>query len=199
MNGFVKNGLCGLLLLCCLPLCSFNGGGSITGFRLRNVDGKYVSLTDYKNAKGFIVVFTCNHCPFAKLYYLRLNELAAKYEPLGVPLLAINSADTVDYEEDSYGHMLEVARDKQFRFPYLSDASQNVARMLHAQKTPHAFVIWKDHGAWTTRYSGAIDDNGLHPELVKAHFVANAVDELLGGKPVSVPETKSIGCQINFR
>jgi len=168
-------------------------------FKLLNVDGKYVSLTDYPAAKGFIIVFTCNHCPFAKLYPERLNKLNAKYNPQGVPLIAISSTDTLVYEDDSYMKMVEKSVNEKFNYPYLYDGDQNTARDFNAQKTPHAYVLWKDNEKWIVKYSGAIDDNGASEEDVKNSYVANAVDLLLAGKSVKIKETKSIGCQIYFR
>ncbi len=172
---------------------------TVDDFSLKNVNGKFVSLKDYSRAKGFIIVFTCNHCPYAKQYPPRLNELNKKYNRLGVPVIAISSADTVNYEEDSYAKMVAKAKNEHFNFPYLFDAQQTVAKYFAAKKTPHAFVIWKENGKWTVKYSGAIDDNALHADLVKSHYVADAVDALLNGKEVATKETRSIGCQINFR
>jgi len=168
-------------------------------FRLKNVDGQYVSLKKYPDAKGFIIVFTCNHCPFAQLYPPRLNALNEKYGKLGVPLIAISSTDTITYEEDVFPKMIEKAKAEQFNFPYLFDGAQKVAKNFAAQKTPHAFVIWKEKGKWVVKYRGAIDDNGAEPELVEIQYVKNAVEDLLAGKPVMEKETKSIGCQIIFR
>jgi peroxiredoxin len=177
----------------------FGGEKTVPDFSLKNVDSQFVSLKDYPAAKGFILIFTCNHCPFAKLYPPRLNDLNAKYSKLGVPLIAISSTDTITYEEDTWPLMVEKARNEQFNFPYLFDGDQTVAKQYAAQKTPHAFVIWKENGQWVVRYSGAIDDNGAEPENVKNQFVANAVEALLAGRDVPVRETKSIGCQIIFR
>lgn len=171
----------------------------VSDFSLRNVDGRMVALSDYKDARGFIIVFTCNHCPFAKLYPPRLNELHKKYAKAGVPVIAISSTDTVVYEGDSYAEMVKKAKSEHFLFPYLYDNMQVVARQFSAQKTPHAFVIWKESGKWVVKYSGAIDDNGAEPQKVKHRYVSDAVDQLLAGVAVKVPETKSIGCQINLR
>ena len=172
---------------------------TILDFSLKNTDGKMISLANYKEAKGFIIVFTCNHCPFAKLYPPRLNALNSKYDSLGVPLIAISSTDTMMYEEDTYPKMIAKATDEQFNFPYLFDEMQSVAKNFKAQKTPHAFIIWKENEKWVVKYNGAIDDNGMEPEKVTEHYVANAVDALLAKKKITIPETKSIGCQIAFR
>jgi peroxiredoxin len=172
---------------------------TINDFKLKNVDGKIVSLSDYADAKGFIILFTCNHCPFAKLYPKRLNALNEKYKKLGVPLIAISSTDTIQYEEDTFIEMVNYSKKEKFNFPYLYDSEQTVAKHFNAQKTPHAFVIWKENQKWVIKYSGAIDDNGMKPEEVKTPFVANAIDALLSNKKVNTAETKSIGCQIYFR
>jgi len=171
----------------------------VSDFSLRNVDNKFVSLKDYPNAKGFIIVFTCNHCPFAKLYPPRLNELNTKYSSQGVPLIAISSTDTIQYDEDVFANMVSKAQKEKFNFPYLYDGEQAVAKNFIAQKTPHAFVIWKKHGEWVVKYDGAIDDNGAEPDKVQEHYVADAVESLLHHKKIKTKSTKSIGCQIYFR
>jgi peroxiredoxin len=175
---------------------------TVQDFSLLNTDGKQVSLSNYPDAKGFIVLFTCNHCPFAALYPQRLNDLSKKYAALGVPLIAINSIDTVAYEEEGYANMVEKATGEKFQFPYLYDANQDVAKAFKADKTPHAFIIWKvdnDCKEWVIKYDGAIDDNGAEPKKVLNPYVANAVDALLANKSIDVKETKSIGCKIYFR
>lgn len=168
-------------------------------FPLKNVDGKMMSPADYPEAKGFIVVFTCNHCPFAKLYPPRLNQLFRQFSPLGVPLIAISSTDTVEYEDDGFLQMVQKARLENFEFPYLMDDRQELARQFGAQKTPHAYVIWKIQGKWQIKYDGAIDDNGANPGQVKKSYVKEAVESLLSDKPVKEARTASIGCQIYFR
>ena len=172
---------------------------TVKDFNLMNTDGKMVSLSNYPDAMGFIIVFTCNHCPFAKLYPKRFNDMTAKYKKLGVPLIAISSTDTVTYEEDSFALMVKKAKKEKFKFPYLYDDTQAVAKQFDADKTPHAFVIWKENGEWVVKYDGAIDDNGAEPQKVQNPYVANAVDALLANKEVDVKETKSIGCKIYFR
>jgi peroxiredoxin len=181
------------------PILSFSQTIEINDFSLKNIDGKMVSLSDYLEAKGFVIIFTCNHCPFAKLYPDRLNKLNEKYKKLGVPLIAISSMDTISYEEDTYIKMIQKAKKENFKFPYLYDADQSIAKLFGAQKTPHAFVIWKNGSHFEIKYSGAIDDNGMHPKQVKNEYIGLAVDELLVGKQVTLKETMTIGCQIYFR
>lgn len=170
----------------------------IPDFTLRNVDGRMVSTKDFSKAKGFAVVFTCNHCPFAKLYTQRFNDLHKKYAPLGVPFLAVNSMDSLVYEEESFALMQSRAREVGFQFPYLHDAAQTVGQLFGAEHTPHAFVIWRENGKWLIKYAGAIDDNGEEPENATP-FIGNAIDDLLAGRKVSIPETESFGCRIFYR
>ncbi len=173
-------------------------GLHIADFRLQGVDGNTYSLSSFDSARGCIVVFSCNHCPFAKLYTGRLNALAARFAPLHVPLLVINPMDTTMYEEEGLANMLIRAREAHFKFPYLIDPSQAVARSFRAKHTPQAFVVWKENNRWVVRYAGAIDDNGEHPELAQA-FVANAVESLLESKTPTVQHSASLGCRIIYR
>ncbi len=172
---------------------------TIKDFHLLNVDGKYVSLKDYPTAKGFIIIFTCNHCPFAKLYPERMNALNKKYKNLGVPLLAISSTDTITYSGDTYPKMIIKAKEENFNFPYLFDGEQKTAKNFVAQKTPHAYVIWKEKDKYVIKYNGAIDDNGAEPDKVTHQYVLEAIEALLKGSPLNTKETKSVGCQIYFR
>lgn len=197
-----------ILLVCAISLLSAFGSGPkgieplgtkvISDFKLRNVDNQFLKLSDYSDAKGFVVVFTCNHCPFAKLYPQRLNAMNEKYKALGVPLIAINSMDTLVYEDESFVLMQEKAKTEHLNFPYLYDPKQSVGKNFGAEHTPQAFVIWKEQNHWLVKYSGAIDDNGEHPELAKS-FVNEAVEELLQGKAVTTPKTQSFGCRIFYR
>ncbi|MBK9984903.1 MAG: thioredoxin family protein [Saprospiraceae bacterium] len=172
---------------------------TISDFRLLTTDGNIVSLSDYKDAKGFIIVFTSNHCPFAKLYTSRLNDLYSRYSPLDVPLLAINSMDSVVYEEENFEMMKQKSISASFKFPYLWDRRQTVGKDFGATHTPHAFVIWKENNQWIIEYSGAIDDNGAEPNIVRHAYVDEALKELLSGQHVTLAETHSIGCAIYYR
>lgn len=198
LRGLAGCGLAGLALVGFKPESAVVGS-PVAEFRLRDVTNKSVSLADFKGAKGFIVVFTCNHCPFAKLYTARLNTLNIRYKALGVPLLAINSMDTVVYAEESFRHMQRRAQVEQFNFPYLHDARQAVGRNFRAAHTPQTYVIWREAQAWQIKYSGAIDDNGAEPGRVKNAYVVRAVEALLAGQPVAKPQTDSFGCAIFFR
>jgi len=187
-----------------ISLCSFTTSGYKVGdkamdFKLKNVDGKMVSLSDYKDAKGFIIVFTCNHCPFAKAYEDRIIALNTKYASLGYPVIAINPNDPEQVDEDSYANMQARAKAKNYVFPYLVDETQAVAQAYGAAHTPHVFVLQKSGGDFVVQYIGAIDDNYNDPSAVKQKYVENAVDNLLAGKPVNPSSTKAIGCSIKWK
>lgn len=174
---------------------------TISDFKLKSATtNQWVSLSDYKNAKGFVVVFSCNKCPMAKFYSQRLNQMDAKYKKLGVPVLAINSMDTLAYAEESFKLMQRKAKKDQFQFPYLQDKKQNIAKEFKATHTPQAFVIWKNRaGKFVIKYQGAIDDNAGEPEKIKHHFLTDAIDDLLQEKEVATPKSESFGCRIYFR
>lgn len=174
------------------------GEKMIEPFSLNDIYGTRFSLDDYKNQKGCIVIFTCSHCPFANLYHDRLNKINKKYSKAGFPLLAINPISPLDFPEEGVDELQKKAKANRYDFRYLIDSTQAVARNFGAVKTPHAFVLTHETRGWIIKYNGAIDDNGAHPEKVENAFVEKAVDELLSGKPLSVTETKSIGCKITI-
>lgn len=193
-------------LLFCLLLSSvtifaegYKIGDIARDFSLKNVDGKNVALADFKNAKGYIVVFTCNHCPFSKAYESRIIGLDKKYASLGYPVIAINPNDVKTVPEDSYDNMVALAKEKNYTFPYLYDESQQIASTYGAARTPHVFVIQKVNGNNVVKYIGAIDNNADDANKVTAKFVENAVDALLAGKEIPLTETKAIGCTIKWK
>lgn len=168
-------------------------GDKATDFKLKSVDGKMYSMSDYKEAKGFIVVFTCNHCPFAVKYEDRINALAKKYKSKGYILLAINPNDPIAQPEDSFDLMKVRAKEKGFAFPYMLDEGQKIYPQYGATKTPHAFLLDKNH---VVRYIGAIDDNVDSAKEVKVKYLENAIAALESGKTPSPETTKAIGCGI---
>lgn len=190
-----------ILAFACISFISIkNKETQIKSFRLKDVSNKMVSLDDYKNAKGFVIVFMCNKCPMAKLYTNRLNKINDKYKKQGVYLLAINSMDTLAYAEESFKLMQKKAKIDKLTVPYLQDKKQTVAKQFSATHTPQAFVIWKDNaGKLFIKYQGAIDDNASEPEKAEVHFLTNAVDELLMNKKVTTQQSESFGCRIYYR
>ncbi len=171
-------------------------GDTAQDFKLKNVNGKKVSLAGIKDAKGYIVVFTCNHCPYAKAYEERIIELHQKYAPLGFSVVAINPNDKDVAPDDSFANMKKRAKEKKYPFPYLYDQTQEVAKAFGATRTPHVYILDKDR---VVRYIGAIDDNSEEAGMVKEKYVGKAIDALLAGQEVPVKETKAIGCGIKWK
>jgi peroxiredoxin len=174
-------------------------GDLAPNFRLKNVDGKFVALDDYRTSKGLVVVFTCNHCPYSVKYEDRIIALAAETSRLGFPLIAINPNDPVKVPEDSYENMKVRAKEKGFTFPYIVDETQEVAKQYGAKRTPHVFVLLHNGGAWQVAYVGAIDDNANDPDKVESRFVLDAVKSLASGAKPAVSQTKAIGCTIKWK
>ena len=188
-----------LLFIAAKPDGGYNPGSKATDFKLKNIDGKMVSLSDYKDAKGFIVTFTCNHCPFAKAYEDRIIALHNKYAPQGYPVVAINPNDKTIAPEDSYEEMIARAKEKKFPFAYLYDESQEIAKAYGATRTPHMYVLKKEGSDLVVKYIGAIDDNSDDASLVTKKYLENALDEVIAGKEVSTNSTKAIGCTIKWK
>lgn len=174
-------------------------GDKAPDFSLKNVDGKAVSLADYREAKGVIVIFTCNHCPYAKKYEDRIIELHKKLAPRGFPVVAINPNAPEIVPEDSYENMQKRAKQKNYPFPYLFDETQAVAKAYGATKTPHVFLLRREGDGFVVAYIGAIDDSPNDPKGAQKRYVEEAVEAIAAGKPVAIPETKAIGCSVKYR
>ena len=165
-------------------------------FSLENTDGNMVSMADYKDAKGFIITFTCNTCPFAVMYEDRIQALNEKYAAKGYPVIAIMPNNTAVKPGDALPEMKKRAEEKGFTFPYLMDKDQKVYPKFGAKKTPHIYILEKTEKGIIVKYIGAIDDNHSDASAVKVKYVENAVDALLMGEEVEQKETKAIGCSI---
>ena len=189
-----------LILFSSLLLVTHNHGYKVgdlaTDVSLSNIDGKMVSLTDYDDAKGFIVIFTCNTCPYSVAYEDRIIALDKKYAPLGYPVIAINPNDPAAQKGEELRDMKQRAENKGFTFPYLQDKGQNVYPKFGATRTPHVFVLEKQDKGNVVQYIGAIDDSSRNPKKVKQRYVTDAVDALLAGQLPKVSTTKAIGCSI---
>ena len=171
-------------------------GDIATDFTLENIDGNMVSLSDYEDAKGYIVIFTCNTCPYAVAYEDRIEALNKKYASLGYPVIAIMPNNVSMQPGDSLEAMQVRAEEKGFTFPYLIDAKQDIYPQYGATKTPHVYVLQKTKEGNEVKYIGAIDDNFQDPEAVKVKYTENAVDALLAGEAIQTTVTKAIGCTI---
>lgn len=167
-------------------------GETATDFLLKNIDGKMISLADFEDAKGFIVVFTCNECPFSKLYEDRLIALNNEYAPKGYPVIAINP-NSPENPAEGFLSMQKRAKEKGFTFPYLVDAYQKIYPQYGALRTPHVFLLDKE---LTVKYIGTIDDNAKSAQDVKVKYVENAILALEAGTEINPQFTKAIGCPI---
>jgi len=174
-------------------------GDTATDFKLKNVDGKTVSLASYTAAKGYIVVFTCNHCPYAQAYEKRIMELDKMYASKGYPVVAISPNDPVALPEDSYVNMQKRAAERKYTFPYLLDETQDVSHAYGVKATPHVFVLQKTTSGNVVQYIGAIDDDTENANPKHTNYVQNAVNALLAGNKPTVTSTKAIGCSIKWK
>ncbi len=193
-----------LALICSVALLSFENppyevGDSVADFKLKNVDGKMVSLSDYHDQKGAIVIFDCNTCPYSRAYNGRIIELNSKYAPKGFPVITINPNDPGISPGDSFKEMASQAKKKGYEFPYLQDESQQVARSFGATNTPHVFVLKKDGQNFKVAYIGTIDNNSRDSSSATKKYVEDAVDALLGDRSVPTTRTKAIGCGIKWK
>lgn len=175
-------------------------GDKVQNFTLPNtINNNNVSLTDYKKSEGVIVVFTCNHCPYSKAYEQRIMDLDKKYAALGFPVVAINSNDPAREPEDSPEKMQELAKARGYSFPYLFDASQQVAQDFGANRTPHVFLLKNTGKEFVVAYIGAIDDNTDSAEAATQKYVEDAIQKLQKGEMPDPNFTKAIGCTIKWK
>lgn len=189
------------LVLGIISAFTLNSGGYqigdvATDFSLKNVNDKMVSLKDFKDAKGFVVIFTCNHCPFAKAYEERIIAIDKKYKSLGYPVIAINPNNPDVQKDDSFDLMKKRAKEKGFTFPYLFDDGQKIYPQYGATKTPHVYLLQKTSKGNIVKYIGAIDDNYSDESAVKTKYLENAINSLLKDEEIAVKTTKAIGCSI---
>ncbi len=165
-------------------------------FYLPGVDGKDHSLAQYKDKKVVVVVFTCNHCPYAQAYEERLMAVQRDYAGQGVQLIAINANDSAGYPEDSFDNMVRRSQKQNFNFPYLRDDTQRTARAYGAEYTPEVFVL---NSKFDLRYVGRVDDNLQHPDKAKSHDLRDALEAVLAHKKLENPVTHAIGCTIKWK
>lgn len=174
-------------------------GDKATDFKLKNVDGNYVSMADYPDAKGFIVIFTCNHCPYAVAYEDRMIAIDKKYKEKGFPMIAINPNDPEVVPADSFEKMQERSKEKGFTFPYLFDDGQKVYPVYGATRTPHVYLLERRGGDLYVAYIGAIDDNYRDASAVEEKFLENAIAALMAGEKPDPDFTRAIGCTIKVK
>jgi len=178
------------------PAKGYKVGDEATDFSLENIDGKMVSLSDYENAKGFVVIFTCNTCPYSVAYEDRIIALDKKYKSKGYPVIAINPNDPAAKSGDSMADMKVRAKEKGFTFPYLFDKGQKIYPQYGASRTPHVYILEKVGGKNVVQYIGAIDNSSRDASAVTEKYAEDAIDALLEGKKPEKTYTRAIGCSI---
>jgi len=176
-----------------------NVGDTAVDFNLKGVDGKTISLSSDQSAQGYILVFTCNTCPYSVMYEDRIIALHEKYAKAGYPVIAIQPNDPIRSPGDSFDNMIQRAEEKGFSFPYLMDETQETTKVYGATNTPHAYVLNKQSdNSFRIEYIGAIDNNSRNAEAADKHYVQNAIDGLLTNKAIETTSTKAIGCTIKW-
>ena len=171
-------------------------GSTAPDFNLEGVDGKKYSLSSFADKEALIIIFSCNHCPYVQAYEGRIKQIQEDYKNKRVTVVAVNSNEDVNYPDDSFDNMKKRANEQKFNFLYLRDEDQSVARAYDATHTPEIFLFDKER---KLVFHGKIDDNWQEPKKVQNHYLKNALEELLAGKEISVPETFTIGCTIKWK
>lgn len=188
--------VCAMFMFTANAQDGYTVGDMATDFSLENIDGKMISLSNYKDAKGFIVIFTCNTCPYAVAYEDRIEALNKKYASKDYPVIAIMPNNTAVKPGDNMDAMRARAKAKGFTFPYIMDKDQSIYPQYGATKTPHVYVLQRTTKGNQVKYIGAIDDNYKDADAVVETYVADAVDALLKNEEVKIKETRAIGCTI---
>lgn len=174
-------------------------GSIATDFSLKNIDDQMVSLENFEEAEGFIICFTCNHCPFSVANEARLISIDERYKEQGYPVIAINPNDPEVNEDDSFEKMKERASERGFTFPYLFDEGQKIFPQYGATKTPHIYLLKKTDAGLKVMYMGAIDNSARDEEEVTETYLEDALNALIAGEEIELKETKAIGCGIKVK
>lgn len=171
-------------------------GESAPAFSLPGVDGKQYSLDSFTGKRVLVIIFMCNHCPYVKAVLSRLIDLQNQMDEKGVQLVGINSNDASRYPDDSFDNMKKTAEEMKIPFPYLFDATQEIARAYDVVCTPDIYVYGEER---TLLYRGRIDDNWEHPEKVTKKDLKEAIDAALAGEKISEEQIPSMGCSIKWK
>lgn len=175
---------------------SLGDAAPMTTVKMKGVDGRELSIADVAGAKGTLVMFSCNHCPYVRAWEDRIASIGNGAPAQGVGVIVINANDPEAYPDDDYPEMQKRAEAKGFQFPYVVDATSDVARAFGATRTPEVFLF---DAAGRLVYRGAIDDNAQDAAKVQRRYLADAIDALTAGRELADRETKAIGCSIKFR
>lgn len=171
-------------------------GSKIPEFDLPAIDDKDYNLNSFKESEGLVIIFSCNHCPYVQAYEGRMKSIQDEYKDKGITVIAINPNDATTHPDDSFENMKKRAAEQKFNFLYLRDEAQTAAKAFDATHTPEIFLFDKER---KLKYHGRIDDNWQEPDKAVNKYLKNAIDEMLDGKEVSVPETYSIGCTVKWK
>ncbi len=175
---------------------TLKAGDTAPDFKLKNVDGKEVSFNSFPKVKGYIVVFTCNTCPYAVGYEQRIIDLDNKFRPQGYPVIAINPNDPEASTADTFDKMQELAKNKKYPFPYLFDAGQKVTDQYGAKRTPHLFIVSKTAKGNVVEYVGAIDNDPEGNNAQKTKYAEDVIASLKSNQKPAITQTKEIGCTV---
>jgi len=167
-------------------------------FTLKGTDHQLHSTKDYAGKEAVVILFTCNHCPYALAYVARIHQLVSDYEKRSVAFFAISANDVSTYPEDSFEKMIPMGKLLNLDGKYLYDESQQTAKAFAAVRTPEVFVFNKQG---RLVYHGAIDDNAdyRNPHEVRRDYLKNALEAVLLGNEVQEKETQAIGCTIKWK
>ncbi len=169
-------------------------GSPAHGFSLPDTNGKNVNLNDF-DSDALVVIFTCNHCPYAKAVEDRLILLGNDYQGQ-TDFVLISSNEIENFPDDSPEKMAERHQTKAYPFPYLFDESQEVAKAYGAVCTPDIFLYNKDR---KLKYRGRLDDNWKEPEKVTREELRMAIDKVLSGSQIDFDQIPSMGCNIKWK
>ena len=173
----------------------FPVGEKAPDFRgLKGVDGREYSLASFADKLIIVIVFIANRCPTARVYTERLKSIQNDYNGKGVQLVGVNSDNQYFLSLESLPNMVKIANERELNFPYIKDEDQSVAKSYGALVTLHAFVLDQER---RLRYRGRVDDS-RDPTRVTSLDLRNAIEDLLQGKAVRVPETRPFACEIDF-
>lgn len=172
-------------------------GKNAPDFKLPDSEGNIVSISDFKGAPAFLVIFMCNHCPYVKHVMGKLVALVEEYQKKGIAVIAVNSNDAQQYPDDSPDKMREIEKEYAYTFPYLIDESQQVAKDFMAACTPDFFIFDQDKKLF---YRGQMDGSRPGNNVpVTGQDLRNAMDAVLNGRPVDKNQKPSMGCNIKWK
>lgn len=170
-------------------------GQTAPNFSLLGTDGLIYTLDHCKGVKGFVIFFTCNHCPYVLNSNSYIKKLTKKYLKNGIVFMAINSNSSQHHPEDSYEMMIKLSKSENFDWPYLHDPKQDIAKKYGALCTPHYFVFNRTKNLV---YTGRALDNPKNPSQAKTHELDEALKAIVANQPIKTVITNPIGCNIKW-